>query len=77
MNFSEHAHVTECGRPRSYYDNRRIVNGLQVRPHEYPWMALLLSKNKAVCGGSIINDYYILTAGHCKEQELALFFSLT
>lgn len=66
--------VTEYGRSRSYLvgNEQRIVHGQQVLPHEYPWMALIIRYNKQriqrkFCGGSVINNYYILTAAHCVE----------
>ena len=42
---------------------QRIVNGSEVRPHKYPWMAVMMKSYRQVCGGSIISDLLILTAG--------------
>ncbi|KAL7026077.1 hypothetical protein ACKWTF_013778 [Chironomus riparius] len=44
---------------------KKIVNGSEVRPHKYPWMAVMMKSYHHVCGGSIISDMLILTAGHC------------
>lgn len=43
----------------------RIVNGKQVIPHKYPWMAAMFTHEAFMCGGAIISDKNILTAGHC------------
>jgi secreted trypsin-like serine protease len=40
-----------------------IVNGTVARPHNYPWMAFLTDQWSGICGGSIITDKTILTAG--------------
>ncbi|KAG6462729.1 hypothetical protein O3G_MSEX013430 [Manduca sexta] len=45
--------------------NRRIVGGTSVQPHEYPWLVALMLGPKLHCGGAIITDLHILTAGHC------------
>ncbi|XP_050428609.1 trypsin-1-like isoform X2 [Adelges cooleyi] len=48
--------------------NVKIVGGEEVEyAHKYPWMALLLKNGQFNCGGSLINDKYVLTAGHCVE----------
>ncbi|CRL05272.1 CLUMA_CG018141, isoform A [Clunio marinus] len=45
----------------------RIVNGKITTPHKYPWMAamFLATSSSFMCGGAIISDKNILTAGHC------------
>ncbi|CAG7786563.1 unnamed protein product, partial [Allacma fusca] len=40
-----------------------------TRPHAYPWMAVLVNRqNQPFCGGSLIDNYHILTAAHCLDQ---------
>ena len=39
-------------------DNKRIVNG--YTPLQRPWMALLVSKRAKMCGGSILNELYVI-----------------
>lgn len=44
----------------------RIVGGQEAEPHTHPWIASLTDERlKLFCGGSLINDRYILTAAHC------------
>ena len=39
--------------------------GKEVGVNQYPWMAIILYNNKFKCGGSLINDRFVLTAAHC------------
>ncbi|KAK8378547.1 hypothetical protein O3P69_011208 [Scylla paramamosain] len=58
------AHV-ECG----YKRESKIVNGEYTEPNEYPWQVMLNMRwtdgKQRTCGGSIINEEWILTAAHC------------
>ncbi|CAG0901312.1 unnamed protein product [Darwinula stevensoni] len=54
-------------------DLDRIVGG-SVVPNQgkYPWMAWFNQDQSAstlMCGGSLINDRYVLTAGHCVSKD--------
>ncbi|CAG2059264.1 unnamed protein product [Timema podura] len=53
----------ECGHLVHVED--RIVGGSMTTPHLYPWMVAILNGGRLHCGGSAINNLYILTAGHC------------
>ncbi|XP_017260075.1 coagulation factor X [Kryptolebias marmoratus] len=48
----------------------RIVNGEDCPPGECPWQALILNEdNQGFCGGTILNEYIILTAAHCMNHS--------
>uniref|UniRef100_A0A2Y9D3Z2 Peptidase S1 domain-containing protein n=1 Tax=Anopheles quadriannulatus TaxID=34691 RepID=A0A2Y9D3Z2_ANOQN len=54
--------LEECGA----YSADRIAFGQEARLFEFPWMALLMpSSGQFVCGGTLINRRYVLTAAHC------------
>lgn len=59
---------TQCGKPAITPVSGRIVGGHEARPGSWPWMAMLVENGKQVCGGSIMNENYILTASHCFED---------
>ncbi|KAH8261262.1 hypothetical protein KR044_006069 [Drosophila immigrans] len=50
-----------CGVPNA----NRIVGGTQVRSNKYPWIAQMIRDSFLFCGGTLINDRYVLTAAHC------------
>ncbi|XP_002048382.2 trypsin-1 [Drosophila virilis] len=50
-----------CGVPNA----NRIVGGTQVRSNKYPWIAQMIRGSFLFCGGTLINDRYVLTAAHC------------
>ncbi|KAI3382369.1 hypothetical protein SNEBB_006722 [Seison nebaliae] len=64
--------IMECGKVINSTFRAKISHGTIVRSNfDYPWRASLqLKLNKTLgyihfCGGSIINDRYLLTAAHC------------
>ncbi|XP_067000371.1 trypsin-1 isoform X2 [Anabrus simplex] len=58
----------------------RIVGGSVTQPHRYPWMVAILNSGKMHCGGSLINDRYVLTAGHClnwaRKEDLSVILGM-
>ncbi|KAI1298435.1 Chymotrypsin-like elastase family member 2A [Halotydeus destructor] len=57
-----------CGTPRL---GTRIIGGQNARLEAHPWQVALLTRNDRQgtwnhwCGGSLINDRWVLTAAHC------------
>ncbi|XP_035533840.1 coagulation factor X [Morone saxatilis] len=55
----------------------RIVGGEDCPPGECPWQALLLNEeDRGFCGGTILNEYIILTAAHCMNQSRYIYIKL-
>lgn len=74
--------VENCGISHSNYRSsaeNKIVGGKISQIGEYPWNVMLHiknAKNKTVlCGGSLINENFILTAAHCVSNEIDGKFS--
>lgn len=54
--------------PSSLQENRyTIVGGENVTITDYPYQVQVLINNEHSCGGSILNNKYILSAAHCFE----------
>jgi len=55
-----------CGLPTILSDpSTQIVGGHEATPGSWPWQASLKQLGTHVCGGSLIDDKWILTAAHC------------
>ncbi|XP_071287227.1 coagulation factor X-like, partial [Agelaius tricolor] len=52
------------------YVNTRIVGGDECLLGQCPWQAVLLNEEgEEFCGGTILNENFILTAAHCINQS--------
>lgn len=63
--------ITECGETGGI--SNRIVGGKITIPHLFPWVVAILNKRNLHCGGTLINNRYVLTAGHCVKWYLSFF----
>ena len=64
----------ECG---TRFTQENIIGGELAQPGEFPYMALLgykLSGDKIfyLCGGTLINRFYVVTAAHCHNDEQSI-----
>jgi len=64
-------------------NRNKIVGGRSATNNEFPWMAALVYEDVIICGGSVINDRYVLTAAHCvvsltgkKRRKLRVYVKL-
>ena len=55
-----------------------VVDGQDADPHEWPWQVMILLKGTLQCGGSLIDDEWVLTAASCvKDNPNPSFYSVT
>ncbi|XP_053394733.1 serine-rich adhesin for platelets-like isoform X2 [Mercenaria mercenaria] len=59
---------SECGRKGERHRKKRIIGGSLSSKGEWPWSVAIRSGNSAICGGSVIDSMWILTAGHCVKD---------
>ncbi|KAL3290131.1 hypothetical protein HHI36_023496 [Cryptolaemus montrouzieri] len=65
-------HSLECGfRPQIVRYRARIVGGRNAGMGSWPWQAALYKEGEFQCGGSLLSDKWIMSAGHCfyKSQQ--------
>ncbi|XP_065318885.1 kallikrein 1-related peptidase b22-like [Gordionus sp. m RMFG-2023] len=69
--FCQLTQFKNCGIP--YYvpivtsceERSRIIGGDKAESHSWPWQAAIFEGNRMICGGSLINEKWVLTAAHC------------
>lgn len=43
----------------------QIVGGLKAKKGQFPWQVLIQMDGQYLCGGSLIDPEWVLTAAHC------------
>ncbi|KAJ8718939.1 hypothetical protein PYW07_016495 [Mythimna separata] len=57
----------QCGRPNVM--SMRIVGGRRAVPHSFPWTVAILKNDRMHCGGAMITNKHVLSAGHCFKWD--------
>uniref|UniRef100_A0A6J0V8N2 Kallikrein-14-like n=1 Tax=Pogona vitticeps TaxID=103695 RepID=A0A6J0V8N2_9SAUR len=50
----------------------RIIGGSECVAHSQPWLIFLSNSEKTRCGGALINEHWVITAGHCQGSNLTI-----
>lgn len=45
-----------------------IVGGNPAPRGKWPWQALIIEDGIHVCGGTLVNEKWVVTAAHCVED---------
>uniref|UniRef100_A0AAZ3SJC1 Peptidase S1 domain-containing protein n=1 Tax=Oncorhynchus tshawytscha TaxID=74940 RepID=A0AAZ3SJC1_ONCTS len=64
-----------CGTPPIEPLTTRVVNGVDAKPHSWPWQISLQYERdgewRHTCGGSLIATNWVMTAAHCINLNLS------
>merc|ERR1711893_136517 len=65
------AWTSNCGRSMGFLDAEKeefIVGGTRSRAGQWPWQISLERRGNQFCGGTIINNEWVITAAHCVDS---------
>jgi len=64
----------ECGLRINQIDPthvNKVVGGIRADPEDWGWQVAMNSSGRFICGGSLINSRWVLTAAHCVSSLVA------
>jgi len=68
---------TGCGRQAVAPLRTRIVGGQEAAAYSWPWLVSLQYQGNHFCGGTLIDEYHVLTAAHCLQDSSMFDSGLT
>ncbi|XP_045496907.1 transmembrane protease serine 9-like [Colias croceus] len=74
--YEEELHKCNC-RCGERNEASRIVGGVESAVNAFPWVVRLTYFKKFYCGGMLINDRYVMTAGHCVKSLMWFMMKVT
>ncbi|XP_037717360.1 serine protease grass-like [Drosophila subpulchrella] len=57
-----------CGTTKRPLRVRRVVGGVAAERFANPWMVMVFSEKRFLCGGSLITSRFVLTAANCLSE---------
>lgn len=73
VNIEEICGIPFRGHPnltKPHIEHGKIVGGMDSIKGAYPWQVMFWTElRKAFCGGSLVNDQWVLTASHCFKRD--------
>ncbi|XP_056147952.1 hyaluronan-binding protein 2-like [Lampris incognitus] len=73
---TEPQQFSTCGKSQPKKSFKRIFGGLKVSPGTHPWQVSVQTRKKGsnhgyshICGGVLIDSCWVLTAGHCIDNN--------
>ncbi|XP_069750949.1 transmembrane protease serine 5-like isoform X2 [Narcine bancroftii] len=58
----------KCSTCGEKHDFSMIIGGQEATEGSWPWQVTLYNNYKHICGGSILDQYWIITAAHCVHR---------
>lgn len=61
--------AVHCCDAENLNSSARIVGGDFAEKNQFPHQVAIIYKEKLICGGSILNPFWVVTAAHCMVKN--------